>query len=59
MGKASSESEMGHVPNFEILVHLTWNDPIVTNQSNDATESQKRRPVLILIFSTVSQKLWD
>ena len=23
----SSESEMVHVPNFEILVHLTWNDP--------------------------------
>ena len=27
-GKVSSESEMGHVPPFEILVHLTWYDPI-------------------------------
>ena len=26
-GKVLSESEMGHVPDFEILVHLTWNDP--------------------------------
>ena len=28
-GKVSSESEIGHVPNFEILVHLTWNDPVL------------------------------
>ena len=29
-GKVSSESEIGHVPNFEILVHLTWNDPCLS-----------------------------
>ena len=29
-GKVSSESEMGHVPTFENLIHLTWNDPIET-----------------------------
>ena len=27
-GKVSLESEMGYVPTFENLVHLTWNDPI-------------------------------
>ena len=27
-GKVSSESDIGYVPTFEILVHLTWNDPI-------------------------------
>ena len=27
-GKVSLESEMGYVPTFEILVHLTWSDPI-------------------------------
>ena len=25
--KVSSKSEIGHVPTFENLVHLTWNDP--------------------------------
>ena len=25
-GKVSSKSEMGHVPTFDILVQLTWND---------------------------------
>ena len=29
------------------------------NRSNDTAESQKEKPVLILIFSTVSQKSWD
>ena len=29
------------------------------NRSNDTTERQKKRPALILIFSTVSQKSWD
>ena len=28
-GKVSSEAEMGHVPNFEILVHLKWDDPLL------------------------------
>ena len=32
-GKVSSEAEIGYVPNFEILVHLTWNDPIVPNKA--------------------------
>ena len=27
------------------------------NRSDDATESQKKRPVLMLIFSAVSQKI--
>ena len=29
-GKGSSESEMGHVPTFETMVHLTWNDPLIS-----------------------------
>ena len=28
LSKVSLESEMGYVPTFENLVHLTWNDPI-------------------------------
>ena len=27
-GKVSSEPEMGQVPTFEVLVYLTWNDPV-------------------------------
>ena len=31
-GKVSSDSEIGHVPNFEILVNLTWNDPCLSSR---------------------------
>ena len=34
-GKGLSESEMGHLPTFEILVHLTWNDPELNPGSFD------------------------
>ena len=30
-GNVPLESEMGHIVTFEILVHLTWNDPIMTS----------------------------
>ena len=30
-GKVSSKSEMSHVPTFETLVYLIWNDPILSS----------------------------
>ena len=40
-GKVSSESEMGHAPAFEILVHLTWNYPTVKLSTVKATKVSK------------------
>ena len=44
-GKVSSESEMGHVPTFEILVHLTWN---VTHLDLSKASGPDCIPVVVL-----------
>ena len=46
---------------FDIFFHNTLLTYNTRNQINDTTESQKEKkpPVSMLIFRTVSQKSWD